>query len=224
MSNIGRLKDKMISPKQALAAPADTRAGLIAKIYDAYQKRLLHAGAMDFDDLIYQTVRLLQECEDVREFYQSRYQYVLVDEYQDTSVAQFQLVYLLAGAHRNVCVVGDDDQSIYRFRGATIENILNFEEHFQGAKVIRLEQNYRSTSTILDAANCVIQNNQARKGKTLWTDNGQGDKILYYEADSEMEEAAHVATVIGQNLRKGAKLRDHAILYRICLLYTSRCV
>lgn len=215
MSNIGRLKDKMISPKQALAAPADTRAGLIAKIYDAYQKRLLHAGAMDFDDLIYQTVRLLQECEDVREFYQSRYQYVLVDEYQDTSVAQFQLVYLLAGAHRNVCVVGDDDQSIYRFRGATIENILNFEEHFQGTKVIRLEQNYRSTSTILDAANCVIQNNQARKGKTLWTDNGQGDKILYYEADSEMEEAAHVATVIGQNLRKGAKLRDHAILYRM---------
>ena len=215
MASIGRLKDQMISPKQALAAPADTRAGLIAKVYDAYQKRLLQAGAMDFDDLIYQTVRLFQECEDVREFYQARYQYVLVDEYQDTSVAQFQLVYLLAGAHCNVCVVGDDDQSIYRFRGATIENILNFEEHFRGAKVIRLEQNYRSTSTILDAANCVIQNNQARKGKTLWTDNGKGDQILYYQADSEMDEAVHVANVIGQNLHKGAKLRDHAILYRM---------
>ena len=215
ISSIGRLKDKMISPQEAMTAPADTRAGLVAKIYDAYQKKLLQAGAMDFDDLIYQTVRLFQEHEDVRDFYQARYQYVLVDEYQDTSVAQFQLVYLLAGAHRNVCVVGDDDQSIYRFRGATIENILNFEEHFQGAKVIRLEQNYRSTSTILDAANCVIQNNQARKGKTLWTANGQGDKILCYQADSEMDEAAHVATVIGQNLRNGAKLRDHAILYRM---------
>ena len=165
MSNIGRLKDKMISPKQALAAPADTRAGLIAKIYDAYQKRLLHAGAMDFDDLIYQTVRLIQECEDVREFYQSRYQYVLVDEYQDTSVAQFQLVYLLAGAHRNVCVVGDDDQSIYRFRGATIENILNFEEHFQGAKVIRLEQNYRSTSTILMRRTVLFRITRREKAK-----------------------------------------------------------
>lgn len=169
---IGRLKDKMISPQDAMSAPADTRAGLVAKVYDAYQKRLWQAGAFDFDDLIYATVKLLRDFEDVREYYQNRFRYILVDEYQDTSVAQFQLVYLLGGEHRNVCVVGDDDQSIYRFRGATIENILNFEQHFPGAKVIRLEQNYRSTSNILNAANCVIKNNMGRKGKTLWTENG----------------------------------------------------
>ena len=215
MGAIGRLKDKMISPKDALADAGDTRSGLVAKVYEAYQNRLKQAGALDFDDLIYCTVKLLQENPDVREFYQNRYQYVLVDEYQDTSVAQFQLVSLLAGEHQNVCVVGDDDQSIYRFRGATIENILNFEQCFPGAKVIRLEQNYRSTSNILNAANCVIQNNQARKGKTLWTKNGMGDKIIHYEADSELDEAAHIAAVIGQNVKKGAKLRDHAVLYRM---------
>ena len=198
-----------------MSAPADTRAGLVAKVYDAYQKRLLQAGAFDFDDLIYATVKLLRDFEDVREYYQNRFRYILVDEYQDTSVAQFQLVYLLGGEHRNVCVVGDDDQSIYRFRGATIENILNFEQHFPGAKVIRLEQNYRSTSNILNAANCVIKNNMGRKGKTLWTENGNGEKLMCYEADSEFDEAAHVAAVIGQNVKKGAKLRDHAILYRM---------
>ena len=212
---IGRLKDKMISPQDAMSAPADTRAGLVAKVYDAYQKRLLQAGAFDFDDLIYATVKLLRDFEDVREYYQNRFRYILVDEYQDTSVAQFQLVYLLGGEHRNVCVVGDDDQSIYRFRGATIENILNFEQHFPGAKVIRLEQTYRSTSNILNAANCVIKNNMGRKGKTLWTENGNGEKLMCYEADSEFDEAAHVAAVIGQNVKKGAKLRDHAILYRM---------
>ncbi len=215
LGKIGRLKDQMISPKDALAAPADSRDGLVAKVYDAYQKRLLKAGAFDFDDLIYMTVRLLQEHEDVREDYQNRFQYILVDEYQDTSVAQFQLVYLLGGAHRNVCVVGDDDQSIYRFRGATIENILNFEQHFAGANVIRLEQNYRSTATILDAANDVIRNNHGRKGKTLWTQNQTGEKIVSYEADSEFDEASFVAETIGQNVKKGAKLRDHAILYRM---------
>lgn len=215
MGAIGRLKDKMISPKDALGEARDTRGGLVAKVYEAYQNRLKQAGALDFDDLIYCTVKLLQDNPDVREFYQKRYQYVLVDEYQDTSVAQFQLVSLLAGEHSNVCVVGDDDQSIYRFRGATIENILNFEQCFPGAKVIRLEQNYRSTSNILNAANCVIQNNQARKGKTLWTKNGTGDKVVHYEADSELDEAAHIAAVIGQNLKKGAKLRDHAVLYRM---------
>lgn len=214
ISSIGRLKDKLISPAQALAAPADSKTGLVARVYDAYAKRLQAAGAMDFDDLIYYTVRLLEEHADVREYYQNRYRYVLVDEYQDTSVAQFRLVSLL-GAHGNVCVVGDDDQSIYRFRGATIENILNFEQHFPGAKVIRLEQNYRSTSKILDAANCVIKNNQGRKGKTLWTENEGGEQILHYGADSEFDEAAHIASIIGQNLRKGANLRDHAILYRM---------
>ncbi len=212
---IGRLKDKMIGPKEALSAPADTRSGLIAQVYDAYQKRLLKAGAFDFDDLIYMTVRLLGENEEVRDFYQNRFRYILVDEYQDTSVAQFRLVYLLGGEHQNVCVVGDDDQSIYRFRGATIENILNFEQHFPGARVIRLEQNYRSTANILDAANHVIEHNQGRKGKTLWTQNGTGERLVCYEADSEFDEAAYVAEAIGKNLKKGAKLRDHAILYRM---------
>lgn len=213
---ISRMKDQMLGPQEAMAkVRADTREGQIAQLYDAYQKQLRQAGALDFDDLIYMTVRLLRENDDVREFYQNRYRYILVDEYQDTSVAQFQLVWLLGGVHRNVCAVGDDDQSIYRFRGATIENILNFEQHFTGAAVIRLEQNYRSTSNILNAANCVIQNNVGRKAKTLWTQNGVGNKVYVYEADSEQDEAAHVAAVIGQNLKRGKKLRDHAVLYRM---------
>lgn len=215
LGQIGRMKDQLISPEEAMAAPLDTKAGLIAKVYKAYAQRLKSAGAMDFDDLIYHTVYLLQDHPDVLEYYQKKYRYVLVDEYQDTSVAQFQLVRLLAGGYKNVCVVGDDDQSIYRFRGATIENILNFEQHFPGAKVIRLEQNYRSTSNILNAANCVIQNNQGRKGKTLWTENSEGSKVHHYTAESEQEEASHIATVIGQNLREGARLRDHAVLYRM---------
>ncbi len=215
VSAIGRLKDKMISPATALAAPADSRGGIVARVYEAYQKRLEKAGAFDFDDLIYYTVKLLEDNDAVREAYQARFKYVLVDEYQDTSIAQFRLVSLLTGPAQNICVVGDDDQSIYRFRGATIENILSFESNFAGAKVIRLEQNYRSTSNILNAANCVIKNNQGRKGKTLWTENPDGDKILHYDAENEHEEAAHVAQLIGENLKKGAKLRDHAILYRM---------
>ena len=215
IGQIGRLKDQLIAPEDALAAPIDSKAGLIAKVYDAYQKRLRSAGAMDFDDLIFNTVQLFMKEREVLEHYQNKFRYILVDEYQDTSVAQFHLVRLLAGGSGNVCVVGDDDQSIYRFRGATIENILNFEHHFPGAKVIRLEQNYRSTSNILDAANCVIQNNQGRKGKTLWTENGEGSKVHHYEAESEQDEASHIATVIGQHLRAGGKLRDHAILYRM---------
>ena len=215
LNAIGRLKDRMVSPDMAAQSAASTRDNLVAKVYSAYEARLQSAGALDFDGLIYQTVRLLSEHADVREDYQRRFRYVLVDEYQDTSVAQFELVRLLTGPEQNVCVVGDDDQSIYRFRGATIENILNFEQHFRGARVIRLEQNYRSTSNILNAANCVIRNNAARKGKTLWTDNGDGAKIACYEADSELDEAAHVAEVIGRNVKNGAKLRDHAILYRM---------
>lgn len=212
---IGRWKDQMIGPRQALAAFTAGREAMIAPIYDAYQKHLLKAGAFDFDDLIYMTVRLLQENEEVRAYYQNRFRYILVDEYQDTSVAQFLLVGLLGGAHQNVCVVGDDDQSIYRFRGATIENILNFEQHFPGAAVIRLEQNYRSTANILNAANDVIQNNRGRKGKTLWTQNGTGEKLVCYEADSEFDEAAYLAEAVRKNLEKGAKLRDHAVLYRM---------
>ena len=215
LSGIGRMKDKMISPRDALSDAKDVRSTSLARVYEAYQKKLFAAGAMDFDDLIYNTVRLLSEHQDIREFYENRYRYVLVDEYQDTSIAQFQLVYLLAGRHQNVCVVGDDDQSIYRFRGATIENILNFEQHFAGAKVIRLEQNYRSTSNILNAANCVIQNNRARKGKTLWTDNGEGEKIVCMEADNETDEAAQVVAEIGKHVKAGAKLKDHAVLYRM---------
>ena len=213
---MSRWKDQLVSPEQALANPAkDTKGALAARIYAAYEKRLKEAGAFDFDDLIYQTVQLLAEHPDVRDFYQTKYKYLLVDEYQDTSVAQFRLVSLLTGPERNICVVGDDDQSIYRFRGATIENILNFEKCYPGAKTIRLEQNYRSTSNILNAANCVIQHNTERKGKTLWTDNGEGDKVQVYTAENEQDEAMHIADVIGQHLKAGGHLADHAILYRM---------
>ena len=175
INQMSRWKDQLISPEEALRTPArDTKGALAAKVYAAYERKLKEAGAFDFDDLIYQTVILLSEHEDVREFYQNKYKYLLVDEYQDTSVAQFRLVSLLTGPEKNICVVGDDDQSIYRFRGATIENILNFERIYKGTKTIRLEQNYRSTSNILNAANCVIQHNTERKGKTLWTKNGEG--------------------------------------------------
>ena len=183
INQMSRWKDQLVSPEQALANLAkDTKDALAARIYAAYEKRLKEAGAFDFDDLIYQTVQLLAEHPDVRDFYQTKYKYLLVDEYQDTSVAQFRLVSLLTGPERNICVVGDDDQSIYRFRGATIENILNFERIYPGTKTIRLEQNYRSTSNILNAANCVIQHNTERKGKTLWTSNGEGDKVQVYTA------------------------------------------
>ncbi len=215
LSQIGRMKDQLITPEEALEAPADTKAGLVAKLYAAYAKRLQNAGAMDFDDLIYHTVRLLQNEPEVLRYYQDRFRYVLVDEYQDTSVAQFHLVRLLAGGSGNICVVGDDDQSIYRFRGATIENILNFEQHFPGAKVIRLEQNYRSTTRILQAANEVIDHNMGRKGKTLWTENGEGAPIRAYQAENEQDEAAHISRVIAKHLEQGGRLRDCAVLYRM---------
>jgi DNA helicase-2/ATP-dependent DNA helicase PcrA len=216
INQMSRWKDQLVSPEQALASPAkDTKGALTARIYAAYEKRLKEAGAFDFDDLIYQTVQLLAEHKDVRDFYQNKYRYLLVDEYQDTSVAQFRLVSLLTGPEKNICVVGDDDQSIYRFRGATIENILNFERIYPGTKTIRLEQNYRSTSNILNAANCVIQHNTERKGKTLWTSNGEGDKVQVYTAENEQDEASHIADVIGQHLKEGGHLADHAILYRM---------
>ena len=216
INQMSRWKDQLVSPEEALRTPArDTKGAIAAKVYAAYEKKLREAGAFDFDDLIYQTVQLLAEHEDVREFYQNKYRYLLVDEYQDTSVAQFRLVSLLTGPERNICVVGDDDQSIYRFRGATIENILNFEKLYPGTKTIRLEQNYRSTSNILNAANCVIQHNTERKGKTLWTDNGEGDKVQVYTAENEQDEASHIADVIGQHLKAGGHLADHAILYRM---------
>ena len=215
-AQISSFKDKLLSAEDiAKEPPANTKAALVSKIYTAYAGRLKSAGAMDFDDLIFYTVRLLQQDAEAREYYQQKFRYVVVDEYQDTSVAQFHLVRLLAGGTNNVCVVGDDDQSIYKFRGATIENILNFEQVFTGAKTIRLEQNYRSTSNILDAANSVIKNNNGRKGKTLWTQNGDGEKVHHYTSSNEQDEASHIADVIGEHLREGAHLRDHAILYRM---------
>ena len=216
INQMSRWKDQLVSPEEALRTPArDTKGALAAKVYAAYEKKLKDAGAFDFDDLIYQTVQLLAGHEEVRQFYQNKYRYLLVDEYQDTSVAQFRLVSLLTGPEKNICVVGDDDQSIYRFRGATIENILNFERIYPGTKTIRLEQNYRSTSNILNAANCVIQHNTERKGKTLWTKNGEGDKVQVYTAENEQDEAMHIADVIGQHLKEGGHLADHAVLYRM---------
>ena len=216
INQMSRWKDQLVSPEEALRTPArDTKGAIAAKVYAAYEKKLKDAGAFDFDDLIYHTVQLLAEHDEVREFYQNKYRYLLVDEYQDTSVAQFRLVSLLTGPEKNICVVGDDDQSIYRFRGATIENILNFERIYPGTKTIRLEQNYRSTSNILNAANCVIQHNTERKGKTLWTKNGEGDKVHVYTAENEQDEAMHIADVIGQHLKAGGHLADHAVLYRM---------
>ncbi|MBQ4152976.1 MAG: UvrD-helicase domain-containing protein, partial [Oscillospiraceae bacterium] len=178
-------------------------------------RRLKEANAVDFDDIIMLTVELLEKHADVLTHYQDRFRYVLVDEYQDTNHAQYRLVSLLSNMHRNLCVVGDDDQSIYKFRGATIENILSFEKQFDDAKVIRLEQNYRSTQNILDAANAVIKNNSERKGKNLWTANGSGEPITLYRAGDETAEAEYVTQQILENVKNGAKYSDHAILYRM---------
>ncbi len=187
----------------------------VAEVYLEYQQRLWDAGALDFDDLILHTVRLLEGHEDVRAFYQNKFRYVLIDEYQDTNALQYRLASLLAGKWQNICVVGDDDQSIYRFRGATIENILSFESQYKGARVIRLEQNYRSTGHILDASNAVIANNQGRKGKTLWTKQSKGDKIQHYYAMNETDEAQFVAGRILDGVAQGRHFKDFAILYRM---------
>ena len=214
-NQIGRWKDQLISPEKAVSCSiGNFEEQKIAQIYVSYQKKLREAGAFDFDDLIYCTVQLLEEHSEVREFYQNKCRYLLVDEYQDTSIAQFRLVSLLTGPEQNICVVGDDDQSIYSFRGATVENILKFEKIYPRTKTIRLEQNYRSTSNILNAANCVIQHNIERKGKTLWTKNGDGDKVQVYVAEDEQDEAAHIAEIIGEHIKQGGHLSDHAILYR----------
>lgn len=213
---ISREKDKMVSPQEMLDKAernGDIRALHIAKAYVKYQERLKDNNALDFDDIIFVTVKLLLENEDVKQYYQRKFKYVLVDEYQDTNHLQYLLTSLLAGGHENICVVGDDDQSIYRFRGATIENILNFEKQYRGSRTIRLEQNYRSTQSILNAANAVISHNLGRKGKRLWTSNGQGDPITVYEAGDEGSEANYVAGKIISN-SQGKNFKDHAILYR----------
>ncbi len=216
LSAISSAKDELVSPEEMLmSAGIDTRRQNIARLYKLYNKALKNADAMDFDDMICETVRLFKENDDVLEYYGSKFKYIMVDEYQDTNHAQYVLVSLLAGINGNLCVVGDDDQSIYRFRGATIENILNFEQEFSGAKTIRLEQNYRSTSNILNAANAVIKNNIGRKGKTLWTDKGDGEKLILYTAADERAEASFIADTILDGVREGAAFSDHAILYRM---------
>ncbi len=216
LAAISSAKDKLISPSQfAAACGIDLRQKTIAQLYSLYQKALKNADAMDFDDMIVNTVELLDKNPEVLDYYSNKFKYVMVDEYQDTNHAQYVLVSLLASKHNNLCVVGDDDQSIYRFRGATIENILNFEDEYKDAKTIRLEQNYRSTSNILDAANAVISNNKGRKGKELWTNNGVGEKITIFTAEDERDEARYVADNILENVKNGALFSDHAILYRM---------
>lgn len=213
---ISKQKDKLVSPEEMLEhieTSGDIRLLHVAKAYQRYQRRLKDNNALDFDDIIYQTVLLLQQFEDVRTYYQRKFKYVLVDEYQDTNHLQYLLTSLLAGGYENICVVGDDDQSIYRFRGATIENILDFEKQYRGARVIRLEQNYRSTQSILNAANAVIAHNIGRKGKHLWTANGAGEPITVYEAGDEGQEAAYVAGQIITRSR-GKNFKDYAVLYR----------
>ena len=193
----------------------DFRLKKIAKVYAEYERRLRDANALDFDDIILHTVRILQNFEDVREFYQRKFRYVLIDEYQDTNHLQYLLASALAGRNENICVVGDDDQSIYRFRGATIENILSFESQYKGARVIRLERNYRSTANILDASNAIIKNNRSRKGKELWTEQGGGEKIQLYTAMNENDEAQYVSAQILSQFSQGRRWKDHAVLYRM---------
>ncbi len=216
LSEISRAKDALVSPEEFLkSAGEDVRLRKIGECYAKYQQLLKNADAMDFDDLIFNTVRLLEENEDVAEHYRRQFHYVMVDEYQDTNHAQYRLTGLLADGYRNICVVGDDDQSIYRFRGATIENILSFETRYPDATVIRLEQNYRSTQNILDAANAVIANNSQRKGKNLWTANGAGEKIVFEIAEDETSEAAFIVEKITDSVAGGRHFGDHAVLYRM---------
>ena len=218
LSQISRAKDEMMEPKQMLElarAKFDVRLTKIAEIYQEYVRRMREADAMDFDDLIMLTVRLLLDNDDVREYYQRKFRYVLVDEYQDTNNLQYILASTLAGGYGNICVVGDDDQSIYKFRGATIKNILDFEKRYKNARVIKLEQNYRSTGHILEAANAVIRNNTGRKGKNLWTAEDSGYKPLLFVSDNENEEAQYVAERILDDFQHGINWGEHAVLYRM---------
>ena len=215
LSEISKAKDKMLTPQQMKKdAEYDSRKVFVAKIYEIYQSRLKTADAMDFDDLLCKAVELFEQEPEILGFYQNQFKYIMVDEYQDTNKVQYRFVSMLAQKYGNICVVGDDDQSIYKFRGATIENILSFEKTFSGARVIRLEQNYRSTQNILDAANGVISNNTIRKGKTLWTENPKGEKINIHTCDSERDEAAFVTKTIMDGVANGRKYSDFAILYR----------
>ena len=216
LAAISRAKDELISPEEmALNAGADYHAQRTAAAYREYQAQLRRNNALDFDDLIMKTIELFQNCPDVLDNYQERFRYIMVDEYQDTNTAQFRLVSLLAAKYRNLCVVGDDDQSIYRFRGANIRNILDFEQVFPDAKVIKLEQNYRSTGNILNAANDVIRNNAGRKDKRLWTENGDGVPVHFRQFQNGFEEAEYIIGNIRSHIQKEeGEYRDHAILYR----------
>jgi len=216
MSEISKAKDNLQSPEEFKQnAHTDSRLVSIAKIYALYNETLKKSDAMDFDDLIYNTVKLFQKNKDVLEYYQNLFRYIMVDEYQDTNISQYKLISMLAEKYRNICVVGDDDQSIYKFRGATIENILNFEKHYPDGKVIRLEQNYRSTKYILNSANSVIAHNEERKGKTLWTENPDGNKVHVHTARSERDEARYISEIIKEKCKnENRKYSDFAILYR----------
>ena len=217
LGEISRAKDELVDPPEYEARHAgcfDIRLKLVAKAYSLYQKKLADADAMDFDDLLSKTVELFVTCPDILARYQGRFRYLMVDEYQDTNHAQYRLISLLAQGSGNLCVVGDDDQSIYKFRGATIENILSFEEQFRGCRVIRLEQNYRSTGRILDAANAIIAKNKGRKGKTLWTQNPEGDPIRLVTLENAEEEGKYVAEVILSGVSGGRKYSEFAVLYR----------
>lgn len=218
LTEISHQKDMMISPEEYISdADGDYRAITIGKVYKRYQERLRASNAMDFDDIICHTVKLFEEYPDVLDHYQNLYKYIMVDEYQDTNKVQFKLISLLSEKFNNLCAVGDDDQSIYKFRGATIENILNFEDNFgcDETEVIKLEQNYRSTQNILTCANVLIQNNQGRKGKNLWTSAGDGDKVCVQKLSNERNEAAFIVDTIMDNVGNGGKYGDHAILYRM---------
>lgn len=215
MNEISRAKDNLLTPSlYSLKANGDYYKGKISDVYTIYQKKMKEANALDFDDIIMKTVQLLQDNAEIREHYQQKFRYVLVDEYQDTNHAQYVLTSLLAGGRNNLCVVGDDDQSIYKFRGATIANILEFEQQYPDAKTIRLEQNYRSTDTILCAANEIIRNNQHRKGKELWTDNAGGSKIKLHRSDTQEGESDYIAKCIVDGIEQGMKWSDFAVLYR----------
>ena len=216
LSAISSAKDEMITPEEyELNAYGDFSKKKIAEAYKEYERQLKANNALDFDDLLVKTVQLFQTQPEILEYYQERFRYIMVDEYQDTNTVQFKLISLLAAKYKNLCVVGDDDQSIYKFRGANIQNILSFEKEFEHTKVIKLEQNYRSTSTILDAANAVIKNNVGRKAKSLWTENGEGEKIQFRQFDTAYDEAEYIVGDIRERVDNGkAAYCDHAVLYR----------
>lgn len=214
LSRISSLKDELTYPSEVSSQSRDPMEQKLPAVYKAYQERLISQNAMDFDDLIMKTVELFRDFPEVLSKYSNRFKYVMVDEYQDTNSAQFELIRLLCSTHRNLCVVGDDDQSIYKFRGANIFNILNFEKYFPDAVTIKLEENYRSTSQILDAANAVIKNNEGRKQKALWTNNPDGDKIKYRRFETGFEEAAFVASDIKSRINSGLEPKECAVLYR----------